>query len=144
MNIKQILTIAFCSVVLAGCDTVTNKDTFPEGYIIFENKSSHKIEITREETMPYLEIHIPKCFEIAPQKSIRLNTMTASIYPLFTKVVFDSTVEMIFSLDIDSQYNITNGLNYATVLEDPCIWYYTYTFTDADYQFALENGTVLE
>ena len=49
-------------------------------------------------------------------------------------------------IDRSVQFNITNPNNYSLKLlaNDDIGAIYTYTFTDADYQYALENGTILE
>lgn len=67
-------------------------------------------------------------------------------YPSFGEVLceapivyIDGSVKMKFTAAIDSPYNIGNAENFAQVTEDSHT-FYRYTFTDADCQYALENG----
>lgn len=80
----------------------------------------------------------------SPGDKRMFDAQTAYLFILFSKVKFDGQIEMVFNDDIDSPYNIMSSLNYAVDRPKKYNVYYTYTFTDADYQFALENGTKLE
>ena len=143
---RKIFTIlAVAMLAVTSCNNYI-VDYAGDVYIIFANNSSHNIEIIREDTNAvHLEQELPKNIKLAPGEDISLDTRTAYVYPYFTTIIFDECVKMIFSKEDNSSHNIMKRGNYEEDYSSKThTTRYVYTFTDADYQYALENGTPLE
>ena len=143
-HIKALMVI-FSAFVVTSCNNYI-VDYAGDVYIIFVNNSSHNIEIIREDTNAvHLEQELPKNIKLAPGEDISLDTRTAYVYPYFTTIIFDECVKMIFSKEDNSSHNIMKRGNYEEDYSSKThTTRYVYTFTDDDYQYALENGTPLE
>ena len=139
------LMVLFSAFVVTSCNNYI-VDYAGDVYIIFVNNSSHNIEIIREDTNAvHLEQELPKNIKLAPGEDISLDTRTAYVYPYFTTIIFDECVKMIFSKEDNSSHNIMKRGNYKEDYSSKThTTRYVYTFIDADYQYALENGTPLE
>lgn len=139
------LMVLFSAFVVTSCNNYI-VDYAGDVYIIFVNNSSHNIEIIREDTNAvHLEQELPKNIKLAPGEDISLDTRTAYVYPYFTTIIFDECVNMIFSKEDNSSHNIMKRGNYEEDYSSKThTTRYVYTFTDDDYQYALENGTPLE
>ena len=139
------LMVLFSAFVVTSCNNYI-VDYAGDVYIIFVNNSSHNIEIIREDTNAlHLEQELPKNIKLAPGEDISLDTRTAYVYPYFTTIIFDECVKMIFSKEDNSSHNIMKRGNYKEDYSSKThTTRYVYTMTDADYQYALENGTPLE
>ena len=139
------LMVLFSAFVVTSCNNYI-VDYAGDVYIIFVNNSSHNIEIIREDTNAvHLEQELPKNIKLAPGEDISLDTRTAYVYPYFTTIIFDECVKMIFSKEDNSSHNIMKRGNYEEDYSSKThTTRYVYTFTDDDYQYALENGTPLE
>ena len=139
------LMVLFSAFVVTSCNNYI-VDYAGDVYIIFVNNSSHNIEIIREDTNAvHLEQELPKNIKLAPGEDISLDTRTVYVYPYFTTIIFDECVKMIFSKEDNSSHNIMKRGNYEEDYSSKThTTRYVYTFTDDDYQYALENGTPLE
>ncbi len=142
-HIKNLLLL-FVVFTMASCRK-PHTDVWPAMYMVFVNNSSHNLEIIREDFNSYLDNVLPKNIILAPNEDIELDTRTAYVYNHFSTIIFDGYIRIKLSKELSSPHNIMFRENYTEEhLLKTHTWYYTYTFTDADYQFALENGTKLE
>ena len=133
------------SIILCSCDVEIFVDGEPPEVITYHNNTGYLIEIQREGFGPSSDIG--KVFEIKPhdKKVIKIGDATvATMYAKKCVITFDSSVQMdhtFSSIDLPYNFGWMGNYEYRGTSKEK---YYTYTFTDADYQYALENGTVLE
>lgn len=144
---KKTLTLMLitASILLCSCDVVIETDKFPPEVITYHNNTDHLIEIHREGFGPSSDIG--KVFEITAHDKKVIKIGDESVATMYSKkcvIIFDSSVKMdhtFSSIDLTYNFGWIGNYEYRGTSKEK---YYTYTFTDADYQYALENGTILE
>ena len=151
-RISYILGLIVAAITLVSCndskvESVENID------LVLENQSRYDITIRQSNNAPAISIvGVPQSITLnAGEKFFVDNVMSVSVCKAFGWVTYDNSVELDFFKDkpytstdaVYSPYDITRVGNYRQEQVGKTI-VYTYTFTDADYQFALENGTKLE
>ncbi len=145
MNIRRLIIAVLCVAFLSACKEPLI--TYP--YVtefVFENNSSHDIFISRDgfdnSGYGYEESEISiKSFETI------MVTNGMGVTGLFGRkciVNFGNQVIVDYNQLSGSQYSLLDVDNYEFVSYRKGTTRRKYTFTDADYQFALENGTKLE
>lgn len=141
-NISSALAIMIASVLLVGCEVYPVE---PRIDIVYENNSTHNIIVMRTDFASDFWIEeLPVSFTLEPnERHVIENVLSPALCNCFGKVIFDNTTIMDYRSIEQKDKNITLMENYrSSPTKDG--EQYTYTFTDADYQFALENGTPLE
>ena len=145
MNIRNIFIALVVSITTFACAPAEIFEVTYE-YDAYNNQSSHTI------TLSLYNNKEQKISKITLKPGETSQNLYREIYSKHVCIVnFDLTVELDYQkLPEDlrsSKYNIlynSNGGNYEFSQIDSHSYLSTYTFTDADYQFALENGTKLE
>lgn len=144
MVMKRLLILFFSIFSLCSCNKGVIIDYYTTCHLVFQNDCSHHIILERTDFSTDSWIReLPKTIALPPKNTYTLQVLSPQLCRVFGKAIFDS--KLIVEYD-DSKHdsNITKMYNYEFSSKDTYMLYYTYTFTDADYQFALGNGTVLE
>lgn len=134
--VRLMAILICCTLFCAGCI----KEPVATTILEFENNSSVSVElVTIHESMTISE---PESAKISYEVK---GDVPPSIFHVWTysnvkKVVFDSKVE----IDIYNFPPLWEESNYTLVGEQAYLRCFCYTFTDADYQYALEHGTLIE
>lgn len=153
MRIKDILaTIAVAA--LTACNNDGIGDDFIKGNMVLENQSQYTIAINKSSNAPEVKIDgVPQSITLKAGDSFVVEDFPSlSICKAWGYVVYDGVVALDFFSEkpystfpgVYSLYDITRPANYKMAKISRSRTEYRYTFTDADYQFALENGTMLE
>ena len=147
MNIKRFLQM--CAVIVTAVSYV-GCQTPDEGGIInivYENKSTHSIEVVRTDFTPdrWTE-KFPEGFVLAPNGRYEIKNVLSPVYcSVYGKAKFDDSILVDYTSLSESEYNITLVQYFKNITDSKKRFYrYTSTFTDADYQYALEIGQKLE
>ena len=139
-----------CAVIVMAASLSACQDTKPDSAsvdIVYENNSTNTIEIVRTDfTEDSWTEKFPEGFVLAPNKRYEIKSVLSPVYcRVYGKAKFDNSILVDYTTIPQSEYNITLVQNFADFTSsDKYIHQYTYTFTDADYQFALENGRKIE
>ena len=145
MVMKRLLILVSWVVIISGCDRYACVHHDMNLYLVFQNNSSYDITISRTDLSTYSWIkELPENIEIPAKESYELKVLSDYLCKVFGKVTFGDNLVVDYSDYPDNSYNITKVKNYAHSAKDSYWHFYTYTFTDADYQYALENGQKLE
>ena len=143
MSTKNIFAVFFAMMIAIACSPASTSYDINEE-IVFINHSNHSIVIS------IYDVQNNKPIDISIQVGETSQALNTDLYNYKTCTIkFDNKVVLDYQtlpLDLqNSQYNIFFSNHYYERTEvDEYFYRYTYTSTDADYQFALENGTVLE
>lgn len=126
--------------------------------VLFANDSNYHIQMI-DFAYPY-DDELAAGIEIFPGETVRLNSTshfinhdTLGIYeassnahnlmPRGVTVIFDN--QYIIRYSRDGEYKTLCELeNYLPTSLSPTWWYFTYHFTDEDYEFAREHGTEMK
>ena len=114
---------------------------------VFKNQSNHYIVITRGDDIELMDWKIwPETITLEPNKDIAFVVLSPEYCRAVVKATFDGNVVIDYTKVANVQYNIAYSNNYEFQIVDKEKFHrkYTYTFTDADYQYALENEQKLE
>ena len=142
MNTKKILIILTGIISLWSCNSDAIVDYEMAEAIVFENKSSHSIVISRVADATVMEKqYIPETMAIAPNGRCEINVYTSTLCSAFGSVVFDGQVVADYQSMPHCAYNITRDSNYLKQEVSEYSYHYIYTFMDADYQYALMLNT---
>ena len=145
MVMKRLLILLSWVAIISGCDRYVIYDYDISLSIVFQNNSSYDITITRTDfsTDSWIRV-LPETIVLPPKENYKLKVLSDALCRVFGKATFGDDLVVNYSDYPDSSYNITKAKNYIHSNQGKSYHFYTYTFTDADYQFALENGTKLE
>ena len=142
---RWILIIIISAIILAGCNRNTIVDYAIEIYLVFKNDSSHNIIMTKTNTSTDSWIRVlPETISLAPTESYSQKVLSDTLCDVYGKAIFDGKLVVDYNSLSRSKHHITYSGNYTPTKDGPYLRYYTYTFTDADYQFALEHDTPVE
>ena len=111
--------------------------------LCFCNESSHKIVLTVDNPIQTSN----ESLEIVLNPTSEYNSTKFGLREIAKgcSAIFDDKVQIDYStVSMDSKHNLMVQFNYEDTSDEQYDICYTYTFTDADYQFALENGTMLK
>lgn len=111
--------------------------------LCFCNESSHKIVLTVDNPIQTSN----ESLEIVLNPTSEYNSTKFGLREIAKgcSAIFDDKVQIDYStVSMDSKHNLMVQFNYEDTSDEQYHICYTYTFTDADYQFALENGTMLK
>ena len=140
MRIRRLIIIITSVLLLYGCTPVST--TIGIG---FTNNSSYDIALTNRYGYYYKDnlLHPgeTKWFWVSNEDSKKYSTGIADFW-LMADIVFVQFDEELKVRTTTERY--TTESNFEVVYQEEKSARYTYTFTDADYQYALENGTPLE
>ena len=142
MNIKKLLiaTIAVIGITACSPDSVDHNISTA---LCFCNESSHRIVLTVDNPIRTSN----ESLEIVLNPTSEYNSTKFGLREIAKgcSAIFDDKVQIDYStVSMDSKHNLMVQFNYEDTSDEQYHICYTYTFTDADYQFALENGTMLE
>ena len=147
MNIKRFLMIIAIPVILSTYSRCTDISGGDEEFynLIYTNNSLHNVTINRTDFSTYNWVRVlPETIELPANSTYEVkNVLSPMLCSAFGNVVFDGEITIFYAKTQNHDYNITMIDNYQYRGVKRRVHYYTYTFTDADYQFALENGTKL-
>ena len=142
MNIRRYLIVAVAAIVGLACSPDSVDNNFIEE-LCFSNGSSHNIVLTIDK--PKGSNNTPLVITLKPSEVYKSAEITLSILNRGCSVKFGNSALIDYKkISATSEYNILYQLNYTTTYPDDWHIVNTYTFTDADYQFALEHGTPVE
>ena len=136
MNIKKLLIATIAVIGITACSPDSPPPPDVHTMLRFVNQSSHKIELMFHDVNESIEI---KSGATSEKISHYAHLLDVCIIEFDDKVKFDYN-----TINTDCEFDIRFGVNYDSLESGQYDICYTYTFTDADYQFALENGTVVE
>ena len=142
---RWILIIIISAIVLAGCnrESYINYGTYI--YLVFKNDSSHNITVTKTSTSTDSWVRVlPETIAIESAESHVQSVLSDTLCDVYGKAIFDGKLVVDYNSLSRSKHHITYIGNYTLTKDGTYVFYYTYTFTDADYQFALEHGTPIE
>ena len=111
--------------------------------LCFCNESSHKIVLTVDNPIQTSN----ESLEIVLNPTSEYNSTKFGLREIAKgcSAIFDDKVQIDYStVSMDSKHNLMVQFNYEDTSDEQYHICYTYTFTDADYQFALEHGTPVE
>ena len=145
MNIRNIFIALVVSITTFACAPAGIFEVIYE-YDAYNNQSSHTITLSLYDSQNQTTTDIV----IKPGKTSQ-NLLTSRYHRQQVCTVKFGEVVLLDYLKLPEnlrgcKYDILyrGGSNYEHSMIDDQSFLYTYTFTDADYQFALENGTKLE
>ena len=139
---KQFLSI----LALLFCITACSPDSVDHNIstaLCFCNESSHRIVLTVDNPIQTNN----ESLEIVLNPTSEYNSTKFGLREIAKgcSAIFDDKVQIDYStVSMDSKHNLMVQFNYEDTSDEQYDICYTYTFTDADYQFALENGTMLK
>jgi hypothetical protein len=87
---------------------------------------------------------LPETIAIESAESHVQSVLSDTLCDVYGKAIFDGKLVVDYNSLSRSKHHITYIGNYTLTKDVTYVFYYTYTFTDADYQFALEHGTPIE
>lgn len=143
MNIRRLFIATISALFLTACEKPII-DYVQINEIVLENNSSHDIVINRDGTYTQAEL---KEIIIKASKSEVLAVVEASIEHMFDKkciITFGNKVTADYNSIPKSKYHFMYFDNCEFVSFKKATTRRKYTFTDADYQYALEHGTLIE
>lgn len=133
---KRLMLLFFVCLFFGGC----TRDYMAMTVLEFENSSSVTVElVTDTDNMSVSESESAK-ISCELKGDVLPSIFHVWTYSNVKKVVFDGKVEV----SIYDFSPLWDENNYTQVSEKEQTRHLRYTFTDADYQYALEHGTVLE
>ena len=140
--LKYTLFIA-TSLILQSCDVVMHEYLYRIDYYV-DNRSSHDIEINETYFIDYINPNYkPGQLNVkSGEKALFYQSATEGAYPLWLPsgvcIIFDSELMVIHKYE---EFNsMCNPENYKFEQVEKRVRSATFTFTDADYEYALENG----
>ena len=139
---KQFLAILALLPMFVACspDSVDHNISTA---LCFCNESSHKIVLTVDNPIQTSN----ESLEIVLNPTSEYNSTKFGLREIAKgcSAIFDDKVQIDYStVSMDSKHNLMVQFNYEDTSDEQYHICYTYTFTDADYQFALEYGTMLK
>lgn len=142
---KRLIFILLVAMALSSCSDAKMVDYDTSYELCLENKSSHSITITLAEDASHTTTSdLPGEIVLDAGESFSDNVLTPLLCSDFGKAVFDDEVSIDYQTAPWSAYNISRDSNYSVYKQSEYHYICTYTFTDADYQYALENGAKLK
>ena len=143
MNIRNLFAALVVLATIFACAPADVDEVFYE-YEAYINQSSHTITLSLYDS----QNHTTADIVIKPGETSQ-NLLTSRYRRQVCTVKFGEIVLLDYlklSKELQGcEYDISyRGKHYQNTTIDKYSHVYTYTFTDADYQFALENGTELE
>ena len=152
MKVKLLFGLVVATLGLMACNDYDAESGISN--LVFENQSQCSITIDKSDNAPHIAVHgVVGSIALAAGESVQIeNISTIFLCKAFGCVVYGDEVLLDFfapnpysSWDRTySPYDITRVGNYKVTKISSSLSEYRYTFTDADYEFALENGTLLE
>ena len=133
---KKILMLLALLPMFVACSPDSPPPPDVHTMLRFVNQSSHKIELMFHDVNESIEI---KSGATSEKISHYAHLLDVCIIEFDDKVKFDYN-----TINTDCEFDIRSGVNYDSLESGQYDICYTYTFTDADYQFALEHGTPVE
>lgn len=145
MNIRRILlmlAIVIVATFFSRCEVYPQESS----HLVYTNNSTHSIIVMRTDFSTTTGIReLPKSFVLEPNESYTIKgILSPALCSVFSKVIFDNAILVDYSKLSQDECNVMLLENFQQTKPEEFEHVYTYTFTDADYQFALENGTPLE
>ena len=145
MSTKKLLFLlgVVCSLVSCGKGRIV--DPIIDNYLVYDNQSSHTIVIQRAEDANYhSKQYLPETITLTPNSRVEIYVGSPYVFKSLSTATYDGIVTIDYSSAPIDKRNIATSGGYERIEVKPCSVHYLYTFTDADYQYALENGQKLE
>lgn len=147
---KKYLFMLFFATLLTACSEYEeHPNDYPTRYRFYvRNQSSHTICVTDDliswelqpnqiqEKLYIVDFGKSLIFHYTEGMDIGFEDEERIVFSGATKVVFDNIYEITHTDDMP--HSLFNVASYSDMYND-----YTYTFTDADYDYAVANGVVL-
>jgi hypothetical protein len=143
MRISYFISLIIVFLLSISCEPSSIDKVPPASLFCFINQSNYTITVTGDIKGGLIN----NKFKVEPGQKIEIQSQLSEFFRYKCLVYFDLSVTIDYKdIDRSVQFNITNPNNYSLKLlaNDDIGAIYTYNFTDDDYQYALENGTILE
>ena len=154
MKLKDILFAIIAVIALVSCNNESVSNGFVKSNLVFDNQSQYSITIDKSENCFDVKVEeLPQSITLLAGESMVIEDVPSlSVCKAWGYVVYGGVVALDFCSETPystypaqySIYDITRAANYKMSSINNSRSEFRYTFTDADYQFALENGTVVK
>ena len=145
MSTKKLLFLLGVVFLLISCGKGRYVNPPIENYLVYDNQSSHTIVIKLAEDAPHIDKqYLPEIITLTPNEKVEIRVISQYSCKSLTTAIFDGSVVIDYSSAPTDTRKITTLGGYEKKMVKSWIEQYLYTFTDADYQYALENGQKLE
>ena len=145
MSTKKLLYLLGAVFTLISCGNEYIIDKYIAIDLVYDNQSSHTIVIKLAEDAPHIDKqYLPEIITLTPNEKVEIRVISQYSCKSLTTAIFDGSVVIDYNSAPTDTRKITTLGGYEWIEVKPCSVHYIYTFTDADYQYALENGQKLE